>query len=145
MPLRRAYWVNDAEVRLDHVTYAVGYKHHLDRVEVNPGEVTTFYQYRGRDEKEDQPGTAWEWGEELKLRVQRTGKIVIAEPEWDGGKLCDAVCVDCYGEKLLIDVKAVPFETIKIGIDAKRALRGWAPKGYTDADHIRNHPDIRRI
>ena len=145
MTLRRAYWINDAEARLEGRLYAVGYKHQLERVPVNPGETETFFQYRGHDEKSDRPGTAWEWGEDFKLKVQSSGKIIIAEPEWEGGKLLDAVIRDCYGEKLLIEVKPTPFETIKIGTDTLRGTSGWAPKGYADPADLWNDKRLRTV
>lgn len=143
MPLRRAIWLNPALVALDQYRFAVGYKHHLDHVDTNPGETTIFYRYRARAKSGDQEGLAWEWGEDFKLAVQKSGKIIIAEPEWDGGKLLEVGYMDCGGGKLLIEVRPSPVERIKIGSDPQRVDQAWTPEGYADPEHIWNHPNLR--
>lgn len=55
MALRRAYWVNDAEARLEGVVYAVGYKRQIDHIPTNPGEKTYFTNIEGTT-KRPHPG-----------------------------------------------------------------------------------------
>lgn len=144
MALRRAHWLNDAEAWLEHHAYAVCYKHHLDRVMTNPGEETIFFQYRARQTRHDDEGSAWEWGERFKWMIEHSGKIVIAEPEWEGGKLVKATCIDCHGNALLVKVEATPFEIIKIGYSPHRESESWTPEGYANPSHLWNHIDLRQ-
>jgi hypothetical protein len=143
MPLRRGLLRSPSFATLDDQTYAVAYKHHLDRIDTNPGEITTFYAYRARTISPDDEGRPWEWGMDFKMAVERTRQIIVAEPEWDGGKLMSVGHLNCHGERLLIEIRPSPVETIKL---AKHASGdgSWTPDGYDDANHIFNHADLRR-
>lgn len=139
-----AKWLGKAFARHDGQTYAVGYKHHLERVEVNPGETEIFYTYRARENKGDEhEGFASDWSVEFADTVKRSGKMIIAEPEWNAGKLVRVGRMECGRESLLIEVHPVPFEHVRFEL-VKKPYDYWEPDGYSDPDHIRNHPNVRR-
>jgi len=139
---RRAIWDGAAFAILDHERFAVGYKHHLDHIETNPGEATVFYNYHARTRERDADGKGWEWGTEFADAVQRTGRVIIAEPEWNAGRLHSVGFMDCSGEKLTIEMLRTPVELISIA-PSSDAYRWWQPEGYADADHVFNHRGLR--
>ncbi len=138
---RRAIWDGASFAVLDHERFAVGYKHHLDHVETNSGETTVFYNYRARTRERDGDGKAWEWGTEFADTVRRSGRMIIAEPEWNAGRLHSVGFMDCSGEKLTIEILREPVELV--GIAQSGEPRWWQPEGYADPDHVFNHPDAR--
>ena len=143
MGRRHATWYSAAFAILDGERIAVAYKHHLDRILTNPGELTVFYNYQARAAHSDDEASASEWGMDFKLAVERSGKLIIAEPEWDGGKLVSVGFMDCYGPKLSIEVLPAPIETIRIG-PSTRTSQPWEPDGYANAEHRSNHETLRR-
>jgi hypothetical protein len=139
---KRAIWDGAAFALLDHERFAVGYKHHLDHIETNPGEITVFYNYRARTRDLDPDGNAGEWGTEFADAVRKTGQMIIAEPEWKAGRLVSVGFMDCGGEKLTIEIVRAPVELISIAPSGE-AYRWWQPEGYADPEHIFNHRDLR--
>ncbi|MCO5792678.1 MAG: hypothetical protein HEQ21_07650 [Blastomonas sp.] len=125
-------WLNAAEISLDRVAYPVGYQHHLEWISTNPNEVTIFFRYRAVQSKKDPEGIAWEWGEDFALQINTTGAMVIVGPDKKFGKLYPAKCVDCGGEKLLIELNGSLTEDFIIEPINLKKSRRWTPKGYAN-------------
>jgi len=53
MALSRGFWINDAYLSLESDILAVGYKHHLDRVDTDIDEITQFFAYRARAKNDE--------------------------------------------------------------------------------------------
>lgn len=143
MVLRRAILRNASIATLDQDRYAVAYKHHLDWIDTNPNEKTLFYQYRPWRRSREEERHLSNWAMEFKRLVERTRQLIIAEPEWDGGKLMTVGFMDCGESQLVVEIKQAPVERIKIAPNAE-PHRGWVPDGYEKATHMSNHADMRR-
>lgn len=141
--MKRGFWINDAYVALEGDVLAVGYRHHLDYVTLDSGGDAQFYAYRARAGKDEKDGWADDWGRNFAHRVERTGRMVIAQSEWDGGKVIEVGRLECSGPSLIIEVPRQMGKNISIGAGPPPNSRDWTPRGYADPEHLWNRPEAR--
>ena len=108
-----ATWVGPSFAEINGERIAVGYRHHLNRVNSNPGEETTFFHFCPRPTCDE--GMAFEWMTDFSQAVQKSGKLLLADLSRKHGTLCQVGFIDCGGRQLLFELKSPHLATVVIG------------------------------
>lgn len=149
-----ATWITDSTVDLDGARVAVAYKHHIDQWEDTGEEfrrrqrgsilpTINLYSYRARANDRAGDAKVEGWAEFFGTLVQFSNRIIVAEPEWDGGRLLNVQNFVRSGCDIRFEILPAPFELVNIRTVPEMQKRDFVPVGYADPDHIRNQPELR--
>lgn len=140
---RQATWASDATAKFQNHLYVVVYKHHIDKIETDNRQFVHMFNYTAIQHTHYGDISAWDWIEEISYILVRTKKVIVAEPEWTGGKLYHVSDINHGSGKLSFVILEDSFEYLKVIQDSVRPAVGWTPDGYADEKSIWNHRTLR--